>query len=71
MTTEEIRTRFLYHAPTPANAVIHDEIRARFIEAVAVIDNLIPDSREKSLFVTKMEEAMFWANAAVARRIEP
>ena len=27
----------------------------------------IPDSRETSLFVTKMEEAMFWANAAVAR----
>jgi len=26
-----------------------------------------PDSRERSLALTKIEEAVFWANAAIAR----
>ncbi len=28
---------------------------------------LTPESREQSLAVTKLEEAMMWANAAIAR----
>jgi len=31
------------------------------------IDQVAPDCREKSLAVTHLEEAVFWANAAVAR----
>lgn len=27
----------------------------------------LPDSREKSLSITKLEECMMWANACVAR----
>lgn len=32
-----------------------------------VVLNVTPASREQSLALTKLEEAMFWANAAIAR----
>lgn len=35
--------------------------------AAAVVDQNCPDGREKSLAWTKFEEAMFWANAGIAR----
>jgi len=31
-------------------------------------DQLAPESREKSLAITKLEEAVYWLNAAIARR---
>ena len=37
--------------------------------AYAVIDNA-PDSPEKTMALRKIEEALFWANAAVARAKE-
>jgi hypothetical protein len=32
-----------------------------------VLSDTIPPGREQALFVTKLEEAMMWANAAIAR----
>lgn len=34
--------------------------------AVAMFEG-IPDCRERSIALTKLEEAVFWANAAIAR----
>lgn len=34
------------------------------------ITHKTPKSREQSLAITKVEEAMFWANAAIARNQE-
>ena len=39
-----------------------------FLDFSAFIDSLCPDSREKSLAITKIEESVMWANAAIARR---
>ena len=32
------------------------------------LNDMCPESREKSLAFTHLEEAVFWANAAIARR---
>ena len=31
------------------------------------LETLCPDSRELALAITKLEEVVFWANAAIAR----
>jgi hypothetical protein len=32
-----------------------------------MLNELVPDSREKSLAITHLEEAVMWANAGIAR----
>lgn len=57
-----------YHPPsTEAVAHRHVLIREATKYLGAVILKLCPNSRERSLAMTKIEEAMMWANAAVAR----
>lgn len=65
---EDIENRFSYHKPTDVNtSVNHEEVRESLKSVTQKIIALIPAGREASVFVTKMEEAMFWANAAIAR----
>ncbi len=68
MTEHEIERRFTYHAPRAGQAEDYQSIRASVREVVEVIEHVCPDCREKSLAVTKLEEAVFWANASIARR---
>lgn len=68
MDNKELATRFTYHAPKEGQSTKYDEIRARAFELANFIEAICPDSREKSLAMTKLEEAMMWANASIARR---
>lgn len=36
-------------------------------ELALLVDELCPEGREKSLAITKIEESVMWANAAIAR----
>lgn len=45
-----------------------EEIRDCGRQFAVLIDADCPESREKSLALTKVEEAVMWANAAIARR---
>lgn len=63
----ELAKRFQSHPMTSEQLVKSASVRSEMVDAaVAVIQNC-PNSRERALAVTKLEEACFWANAAIAR----
>ncbi len=69
LTPEELAKRFAFHAPRNVSVKLsHETVRSLVLQCTTTVLQQIPaDSREASVFVTKMEEAMFWANAAIAR----
>jgi hypothetical protein len=64
---EELAKRFTYHAPKVDQATRYELIRDRAHDLAAFMDENCPDSREKSLAITHLEDAVMWANAAIAR----
>lgn len=70
MTAEELETRFTYHAPKPGQPETYNRLRGAGKELAELIVSNTPMCREQSLAITSLEEAIFWANAAVARRSE-
>lgn len=68
MIEEELIKRFSYHAPTPEKVKQHERIRAAALEFAKIVVANTPISREQSLALTHIEEAMYSANAAIARR---
>lgn len=67
MDSEDLSKRFTYHAPKGDQASRYELIRSRGRELAEYINQACPDSREKSLAVTHVEEAIMWANASIAR----
>jgi len=68
MDNAEIANRFKYHPPKDDTAVEnHQCVRESMLVAAIRVNDVCPDGREKSLAITKLEEAMYWANAAIAR----
>ncbi len=64
----ELDLRFTYHAPSPNQVVKYDAIRNMARGLAVHILTLTPESREQSLAITHLEQAVMWANAAIARR---
>jgi len=65
--TQDLDNRFNYHKPDAAKVILHEDIRNAARALAKDVDLLVPDGREKALALTKIEEVMFWANAAIAR----
>lgn len=64
----EVERRFRYYPPTTgARAEQHREVRAVIWRTAQFVVGTLPPGRETSLAITHLEEAMFWANAALAR----
>lgn len=64
---DEIAMRFDYHRPDEATAPDHVEARGLCRDLAVDLVRLLPACRETSLAMTKLEEVLFWANAAIAR----
>lgn len=62
-----IEKNFTYHAPKGEQPEMYAAIRAKAKEFAELVDLTCPDGREKSLAMTKLEESVMWANAAIAR----
>lgn len=72
MTTPNLDHRFEYHPPTTDAAIAaHEFVRSSLQAEAHALDNILPDGREKALVFTALEEAMMWANAAIARNGGP
>lgn len=67
MSPQDIDNRFDHHAPTIARAWEHDLTRCAVKDLARAMNDRLPEGREKALFFTALEEALFWANAAIAR----
>ncbi len=60
--------RFAYHKPQDAETVwAHERVRDLMGDVAEDFGHILPQGRESALALTKLEEAMFWANAAIAR----
>ena len=70
MTGEEmldLSRRFTYVEPNESRAIMHEGLRnTAHGFAYSIVTNA-PPCRERSLAITKIEEALMWANAALAR----
>lgn len=64
---EDVDHRFTYHPPMPFQTEKYIQIRNLAKSLAYLVANLAPESREQSLAITHIEEAVFWANAAIAR----
>lgn len=62
-----IENNFKYHTPQEGQPEKYTAVREKAKELAYLIDELCPNSREKSVAMTKLEEAVMWANASVAR----
>ena len=62
-----IENNFTYHPPKGDQQARYEHIRTMGKSLAIAIEQFSPDSREKSLAMTKVEEAVMWANAAIAR----
>lgn len=67
MTVEELVNRFTYHAPKEDQVERYEGIREKGLLLALEVNGSCPESRERALALTKIEEAVMWANAAIAR----
>lgn len=66
----ELIKRFTYHAPKGDQTTRYQYLRDFALELARAICAAVPDGRERSLALINLEQAIFWANAGIARREE-
>lgn len=65
----ELDLRFTHHPPPDEDTIQrYQHIRLLARSFAEQIVGFTPESREQSLAITALEEAVMWANAAIARR---
>jgi len=67
MAPDDLKKRFTYHAPTEGQPALYQALRDQALALALAIDASQPDSREKSLAITHLEDTVMWANAGIAR----
>ena len=67
MDTQYIEDMFSYHPPKHEKiALLHEQIRAELKTSAHVLNNSLSESPEKTLAIRHLQQAMMYANAAIA-----
>ena len=66
MTDYQIAQLFTYHAPFGTQKKRYEALRTEAYKLAIFIQNNCPDSREKSLAITNLQQCIMWANASIA-----
>jgi hypothetical protein len=66
MKPEEIENIFMYHRPVKEQQCRYEGIRFQAKILAHSLNELCPESREKSLALTNLQQAVMWANASIA-----
>ncbi len=64
---KDLEKRFTYHAPKADQPERYEFIRKQAKELALFIVTFCPNSRERSLALTHLDDVVMWANAAIAR----
>lgn len=59
--------RFMYHPPKGDQVERYKFLRSMGLEMAQVIEACCPESRERSIAMTKLDEVIMFSNAAIAR----
>lgn len=62
----DVANRFSYHRPQGDQAQRYEDIRTMGKGLADILTEHCPASRELSLALTKLQEAVMWANASIA-----
>lgn len=62
----DIQRTFTYNKPFGDQPQRYENIRNHARAMAEVIDSHCPDSREKSIALTNLQQTVMWANAAIA-----
>jgi hypothetical protein len=63
----DLENRFTFHPAKGDQPSRYQTIRSMCGSLANYLNEAVPESREKSLAITHLEETVFWANAAIAR----
>ncbi len=63
---EYIERIFVYHKPQGDQAARYETLRAQAKNLAIIIHMNCPESRERSLAITKLQECVMFANASIA-----
>ncbi len=61
-----INNVFTYHKPFGNQTARYETLREKAKELADIIEQACPESREKSLAFTNLQQAIMWANASIA-----
>lgn len=67
MDTKTINNNFSYHPPKEGQPERYERIRFEAKKFALLLNELCPESREKSIAITQLEDSVYWANASIAR----
>jgi hypothetical protein len=66
MTIEQIENWFSYHATSSDNLVAYEKLRSAGKQFAQAINDLCPESADKTAAIRKVREAVMTANASIA-----